>query len=114
MIGYHAIPVIADAYINGVTGFDTEKALEAMIHSAELDHFGLNCYKQYGYIPADCEGESVSKTLEYAYDDWCIAVMAEKMGKNDIADEYYKRAQYYKNLYDNETQFSEDVSTVVL
>jgi len=105
MIGYHAIPVIADAYINGVTGFDTEKALEAMIHSAELDHFGLNCYKQYGYIPADCEGESVSKTLEYAYDDWCIAVMAEKMGKNDIADGYYKRAQYYKNLYDNETQF---------
>ena len=76
MIGYHAIPVIADAYINGLTGFDAEKALAAMVDRANEDIFGLDYYKRYGYIAADVEGESVSKTLEYAYDDWCIARMA--------------------------------------
>lgn len=105
MIGYHAIPVIADAYINGLTGFDAEKALAAMVDRANEDIFGLDYYKRYGYIAADVEGESVSKTLEYAYDDWCIARMAEKMGKNEIANEFYRRAQYYKNLYDPETKF---------
>ena len=105
MIGYHSIPVMADAYINGITGFDAEKAFAAMVDRANEDFFGLDYYKQYGYIAADAEGESVSKTLEYAYDDWCIAVMAEKMGKQDIADEFYRRAQSYKNIYDPETKF---------
>lgn len=105
MIGYHSIPVIADAYINGIKGFDAEKALSAMVARANEDMWGLNYYRQYGYIPADMAGESVSTTLEYAYDDWCIARMAEKMGKKDIADEFYIRAQYYKNLYDPETKF---------
>ena len=105
MIGYHSVPVIADAYINGIKGFDAEKALEAMVARANMDIWGLEYYKKYGYIPADMEGESVSTTLEDAYDDWCIARMAEKMGKQDIADEFYKRAQYYKNLYDPETKF---------
>jgi len=105
MIGYHSIPVIADAYINGITGFDADKALEAMVNRANEDFFGLGYYKKYGYIAADAEGESVSKTLEYAYDDWCIARMAEKMGKKDVAAEFYRRAQYYKNLYDPETKF---------
>lgn len=105
MIGYHAIPVIADAYFNGITGFDAEKALEAMLKSAREDHPGLSCYKQYGFIPSDCEGESVSKTLEYAYDDWCIAKMADALGKQDLAKEFYQRAQYYKNLYDPDTKF---------
>jgi len=105
MIGYHSIPVMADAYINGITGFDAEKALDAMVARANEDMWGLEFYKKYGYIPADMAGESVSTTLEYAYDDWCIARMAEKMGKQDIADEFYRRAQYYKNLYDPETKF---------
>lgn len=105
MIGYHAIPVIADAYFCGLQGIDYEKALEAMVKSANEDHFGLSCYKEYGFIPSNCEGESVSKTLEYAYDDWCIARLAEALGKQDIADEFYQRAQYYKNLYDPETKF---------
>lgn len=105
MIGYHAIPVIADAYFSGLEGIDYEKALEAMVNSANQDHFGLNCYKEYGFIPSNCEGESVSKTLEYAYDDWCIARLAEALGKQDIADEFYQRAQYYKNLYDPSTKF---------
>jgi predicted alpha-1,2-mannosidase len=74
MIGYHAVPVIVDAYIKGIRGFDAEKAYEAMKHSAGLDLAGLDDYREHGYIPAGMEGESVSKTLEYAYDDWCIAV----------------------------------------
>jgi alpha-1,2-mannosidase, putative len=105
MIGYHAIPVIADAYFNGIRGFDTEKALEAMVKSANQDHFGLKSYKQYGFIPIDHEGEAVSKTLEYAYDDWCIARMAEDMGKTEIAEEFYRRAQSYKNIYNPENKF---------
>ena len=105
MIGYHSIPVMADAYINGIKGFDAEKALNAMVARANEDMWGLNFYRKCGYIPADMAGESVSTTLEYAYDDWCIARMAEKMGKQDIAAEFYKRAQYYKNLYDPETKF---------
>ena len=105
MIGYHSIPVMADAYINGIKGFDAEKALAAMVARANEDIWGLEFYKKYGYIPADMAGESVSTTLEYAYDDWCIARMSEKMGKQDIANEFYKRAQYYKNLYDPDTKF---------
>ena len=105
MIGYHAIPVIADAYFAGIEGIDYEKALEAMVNSANQDIFGLDCYKEYGFIPSNCEGESVSKTLEYAYDDWCIARLAEALGKQDIAEEFYQRAQYYKNIYDPSTKF---------
>src|SRR5690606_16670533 len=77
MIGYHAVPVIADAMAKGIKGFDYEKAYEAAKHSAELDHFGLAAYKKRGYISSEDENESVSKTLEYAYDDWCIAQMAK-------------------------------------
>ena len=105
MIGYHAIPVIADAYFCGLEGIDYEKALEAMVKTAREDQFGLSCYKEYGFIPSNCEGESVSKTLEYAYDDWCIARLAEALGKKDLADEFYKRAQYYKNLYEPKDKF---------
>jgi predicted alpha-1,2-mannosidase len=105
MIGYHAVPVIADAWIKGVRGFDEEKALEAMKHSAEQDHFGLKYYRSMGYVPADKEGESVSKTLEYAYDDWCIAQFAKGTGHAADYDTYIKRAQYYKNLFDPATGF---------
>ena len=105
MIGYHAIPVIADAYFCGLEGIDYEKALEAMVKTAREDQFGLSCYKEYGFIPSNCEGESVSKTLEYAYDDWCIARLAEALGKKELADEFYQRAQYYKNLYEPTDKF---------
>jgi predicted alpha-1,2-mannosidase len=100
MIGYHSIPVIVDAYIKGMTGFDIEKVYEAMKHSADLDFFGLSSYKKFGYIPAEEEAESVSKTLEYAYDDWCIAQMAKSLGKDDDYKRFIKRAQSYKNIYD--------------
>ena len=105
MIGNHAIPVIADAYFAGIKGFDAEKALEAMVNSSRQDRRGMAAYVKYGFIPVDVEGEAVSKTLEYAYDDWCVARMAEAMGKADIAKEFYLRAQAYKNLYNPNNQF---------
>ena len=105
MIGNHAIPVIADAYFAGIRDFDTEKALEAMVNSSKMDFRGMGAYMKYGYIPIEVEGEATSKTLEYAYDDWCVARMAEDMGKQDIADEFYARAQAYKNIYNPENQF---------
>jgi predicted alpha-1,2-mannosidase len=105
MIGYHSIPVIVDAYMKGLRDFDIEKAYEAMKHSAELDHFGLESYKKNGYIPAQDEAESVSKTLEYAYDDWCIAIMAKELGYDEDYQYYIKRAQSYKNIFDPSTGF---------
>ncbi len=105
MIGYHAVPVIADAYLKGIRDFPADKALEAMKHSAMQDALGLKYYKTKGYIPSDMEGESVSKTLEYAYDDWCIAMMAKAMGKEDDYKTYVIRAQYYKNIFDPSTGF---------
>lgn len=105
MIGNHAIPVIADAYFAGIRDFDTEKALEAMVASQKDDFRGMGAYMKYGYIPIEVEGEAVSKTLEYAYDDWCVARLAEALGKTDIAKEFYARAQSYKNIYNPENQF---------
>ncbi len=105
MIGYHAVPVIADAYLKGINGYDANKAFEAMKYSATRDKLGLKSYKELGYIPVEEESESVSKTLEYAYDDWTIAMMAKAINKTEDYVEYSKRAQYYKNIFDPETQF---------
>lgn len=105
MIGYHAVSVIADAWQKGIRDFDTEKALEAMIKTADFEEFGLADYKKYGFIRAEEEAESVSKTLEYAYDDWCIASMARAMGDHDASERFFKRAQHWKNVFDDETNF---------
>ena len=105
MIGYHAVPVVADAYLKGIRNYDTKKAFEAMKHSATRDKFGLESYKNYGFIPVDEESESVSKTLEYAYDDWTIAQMAKAMNKDDDYKTYIQRAQYYKNVFDPSSKF---------
>lgn len=105
MIGYHSIPVIADAYLKGITQWDAFLALEAMVNSAQQDHFGLKYYKQLGYIPVGYDNETVSKTLEYAYDDWCIAQMAAAMGNTSVYQEFTHRAQYYKNVFDAESGF---------
>lgn len=105
MIGYHAIPVIADAYRKGIRDYDVELAFEAMKHSAEQNHLGLDAYKTLGYIPSESESESVSKTLEYAYDDWCIAQMAKDLGKTEDYEYFLKRSQSYKNIFDPSTQF---------
>lgn len=112
MIGYHAVPVIADAYLKGLGDFDAEKALEACVATANLDNYrGIGLYKRLGYIPYNAEDGynsenwSLSKTLEYAYDDYCIARMAEKMGRKEIAATFYRRAQNYKNVYNSSTSF---------
>ena len=105
MIGYHSVPVIADAYAKGIRGFDVEKAYEAMKRSAERDHRGLEHYRELGYIPSNKQNESVSKTLEYAYDDWCIAEMAKRLGRADDVAVYTRRAKSYANLFDLETGF---------
>lgn len=105
MIGYHAVPVIVDAYMKGIRGYDVEKAYQAVKTSAMNDIFGLKAYKTNGYVPADIEGESVSKTLEYAYDDWCIAMMAKDLGKMEDYEYFIRRAQSYKNVFDPETKF---------
>lgn len=105
MIGYHSVSVIADAMAKGITGFDYEKAFAAAKHSAMLDHLGLDAYKKQGFISMDDEHESVSKTLEYAYDDWCIAQMALIVNKKEDYDYFMKRSQSWKNVFDNTLGF---------
>lgn len=104
MIGYHSVSVMADAMAKGIKGFDYEKAFEAAKHSAMLDHLGLKSYKANGYISIDDEHESVSKTLEYAYDDWCIAQMASILGHTKDYEYFMTRSQSWKNLLDPETK----------
>ncbi|MBP6155224.1 MAG: GH92 family glycosyl hydrolase, partial [Chitinophagales bacterium] len=105
MIGYHSVSVIADAMAKGITGFDYEKAFEASKASAMRDVLGLDAYKKNGFISMDDEHESVSKTLEYAYDDWCIAQMAQLLNKQEDYQYFMKRSQNWKNLFDWETGF---------
>lgn len=106
MIGYHSIPVIVDAYLKGIGHFDPEKALAACVATANVDDYrGIGLYKKLGYVPSDNENWSLSKTMEYAYDDYCIALMAEKMGKKELADEFYKRSGNYRNVYNPATSF---------
>jgi predicted alpha-1,2-mannosidase len=112
MIGYHAMPVIADAYYKGICDYDANALYKAMKVSANVDTFGFfvrayrgtQFYKKYQYIPCDTEIQSVSKTLEYCYDDWCIAQMAKMIGEKEDYQYYIKRAGYYKNLYDSQTK----------
>lgn len=104
MIGYHAVPVIADAFLKGIKGFDAEEALKAMVASATYAPYGgLGDYMKLGYVPIDREPEAASKTVEYAYDDWAIARMARAMGKADIAATFEKRAGNWRNSFDAAT-----------
>ncbi|MDQ7816324.1 MAG: GH92 family glycosyl hydrolase [Melioribacteraceae bacterium] len=105
MIGYHSVPVIFDAYMKGINDFDLGLALEAMRKSADRDQHGLKLYRERGFIPADKENESVSKTLEYGYDDWCIAQFAKQIGEEDDFKKYNARSLFYKNLFDTSTGF---------
>lgn len=106
MIGYHAVSVIADAVAKGIDRFDLNEAYEAMKHSAELrQHRGLGVYIDQGFISIEDDRESVSKVLEYAYDDWCIAQIALKLGKTADYERYSARAQSYKNVFDRASGF---------
>ena len=108
MIGYHSMPVIADAYSKGIRDFDAEALYEAMKASSDRDTFGYflkafrgaRHYNHYGYVPCDLEITSVSKTLEYCYDDWCIAQMARMLGREEDYERYIERAGRYRNLFD--------------
>lgn len=100
MIGYHSVSVIADAMVKGIDGFERELAFKASNHSAMLDHLGLDAYKRNGFISIDDEHESVSKTLEYAYDDWCIAQMAKLLNKPEEYRLFMERSQSWKNIFD--------------
>lgn len=105
MIGYHAVPVIYDAWAKGIRNYDGNKALEAMKASANQQTPGLISYIKNGCVLATDESESVSKTLEYAYDDWCIAMMAKSLNKTDDYNNFIERAQSYKNVFDDSTGF---------
>ncbi|WZL89398.1 GH92 family glycosyl hydrolase [Salinimicrobium sp. 3283s] len=106
MIGYHSVSVIADAIVKGNADFDQERALDAMVQTAKTSYYdGLQYYMDMGYVPEDKNGASVSKTLEYAYDDWAIAQAAKKLGKNDIFEEFMKRSENYKNVFDPKSGF---------
>lgn len=104
MIGYHAVPVIADAYLKGIKGFDANAALDAMVASAtHAQYGGLGDYMKLGYVPIDREPEAASKTAEYAFDDWTIARMARAMGRTRLAETFDKRAAYWRNSFDAKT-----------
>jgi predicted alpha-1,2-mannosidase len=104
MIGYHAAPVIADAYMKGIRGFDAAAALDAMVASASYAPYGgLGDYMARGYVPIDKEPEAASKTVEYAYDDWTIARMARAMGRDAIADRFETRAGNWRNSFDGKS-----------
>lgn len=106
MIGYHAVPVIADAYLKGIRGFDANQALDAMVATANYGPYdGIAQYRELGYVPIDEEGEAASKTLEYAFDDWTIARMAQALGRRDVADEFQRRAGNWQHAFDAKTGF---------
>jgi predicted alpha-1,2-mannosidase len=107
MIGNHAIPMILSAYNHGFTGFDAKEALKAMVETSTKSHINSDweLYNKYGYYPFDKpDNEAVSRTLESCYDDWCVAELASKLDDTSTAETFYKRAAYYKNLFDPETK----------
>ena len=105
MLGYHAVAVITDAYVKGIRNFNVEEAFRGMKQSANQDRLGLKYYKTMGFIPYDRQGESVSKTLEYCYDDWCIARMAFSLNKKTDYAIFNQRAHFYENVFDKTTGF---------
>lgn len=105
MVGYHAVPVVVDAYFKGLLGADPERAFEAIKNSAMRDERGLDSVKKIGYIPAEQEVESVAKAMEYAIDDWCIAQMAKALGKQEDFEYFSKRARAYREYFDPSTKF---------
>lgn len=105
MTGYHSIPVIAEAYLKGIKGFDVNKAYKAMKSTMMQDERGLKYYKKYGYIPYELLDESVTITLEYAYNDWCVAQVAKALGKEEDYTYFNNRSKAYQYLFDKETGF---------
>jgi predicted alpha-1,2-mannosidase len=105
MIGYHSADMIAEAYLSGFHGFDAESAYQAMRDTAMQDRNGLKTYKELGYVASRPGDQATSKTLEYTFDDWCIARMAEALGHPADARTFYQRSANYRSLFDTTTQF---------
>ncbi len=105
MVGNHSIPVIVDAFAKGIRDFNADEAFTAMKAAVNRNQFGLDSYRKNGVVLSDDEHESVSKTLEYAFDDWCIAQMAKMLNKPDDYNEFIKRGQYWKNHFNNQNGF---------
>jgi predicted alpha-1,2-mannosidase len=105
MIGFHSVSVIADAMTKGITGFDKNAIYESMVAASNYTSWSIPTFNKNNFVQIDDESESVSKTLEYAYDNWCIAQVAKKLNKKADYDLYMKRAQAYKNVYDKKTGF---------
>lgn len=105
MIGYHSVSVIADAYMKGLRDYNSKEALSAMIKTTQLDEYGKIPYSEKGFISAHEEPESASKTIEYAYDDFCIATMAKAVGNDSAYQSFNKRSFNFINLYDPSTKF---------
>ena len=105
MVGYHAVPVVVDAYFKGLLDADPERAFEAIRNSAMQDERGLDAVKEVGYIPAERHGESVAMAMEYAIDDWCIAQMAKALGKQEDEPYFSGRAKAYREYFDPATKF---------
>ncbi len=106
MSGYHSVAVVADAIVKGVYTGNPEQALEACIATSNQRNYeGIGDYIDKGYVPSEKSGTSVSNTVEYAYDDWAIAQLAKKLGKTDIYNEYIKRSENWKNIFDSSIGF---------
>lgn len=107
MIGNHSIPVIVDAILKGIPGIDVEKAYEAVYNSSVISHPNspFEVWEKYGYMPENIQTQSVSITLEQAFDDWCVAQLAKKLDKNDDYERFMKRSAFYRNLFNPETGF---------
>lgn len=105
MMGYHSVPVLADAFQKGLTDLDSELMFEAMKKSAMQEEFGIGAFRDKGYVPYEVTSWNVSRSLEYAYDDWCIAQVAEALGKQEEAAYFSKRAQNYRQHFDPKTGF---------
>lgn len=105
MIGYHSADMMAEAYLEGFRGFDAGTAYQAMRDTALQDRNGLDTYKRLGYVASTPDGAATSRTLEYSFDDWCVAKMAEALGHQDDANLFYARAANYYNLFDRTTEF---------
>jgi predicted alpha-1,2-mannosidase len=105
MIGYHSVPVIVDAYFKGFRGFDAEAAYQAMRDTAMQERNGLKSYKELGYVASKAGDQATSKTIEYAFDDWCLARMAEALGHKEDAELFYRRCANYRNLFDRTVGF---------
>jgi len=106
MIGFHSVPVIYDAFEKGFNGFDAETAYQAVRATAMSDRNRQGEYKKYGYVPFVAgQTESTSRTLEFAYDDWCVAQMAKALGKTNDAELFAKRSESFKNVFDPKTRF---------